>query len=222
MSELTDLVESPWETADSTENSKHQHPTIPSAALDTSTPNPNPTPLKPNTPVLQTMGTGITSNTAQPSSMTQTKPPQALSILLPHNQPGLKELIPPPKTTTLVQWVGKEMKNNNNTYLRKTSCWQTKIKQVVAQCHPPYNAKLKLVYMIKYFHLLTSSQWWSMQWNSPLVHNGIPKGTINSSHSSIRNQVSCLNDWLLFANAINYSRLPQLIALRNLTNLSVE
>ena len=25
---------------------------------------------------------------------------------LPHNQPGLKELIPPPKTTTLVRWGG--------------------------------------------------------------------------------------------------------------------
>ena len=70
-------------------------PPIPSAAPETSTSNPNPTPLKPNTPVLQTMGTGITSNTAQPSSMMQTKTPRALSRLLPHNQPGLKELIPP-------------------------------------------------------------------------------------------------------------------------------
>ena len=93
-----------------------------------------------------------------------------------------------------------------------------KIKQVVAQCRPPYNAKLKLVYIIKYFHLLLSSQWRSKQWNSPLVHNGMPQGTINSSHSSIRNWVSCLHEWLLFANAINYSWLSQLIALRNLTN----
>ena len=57
-----------------------------------------------------------------------------------------------------------------------------------------------------------------MQWNSPLVHNGMPKGTINSSCSSIGNGVSCLHDWLLFANAINYSQLSQLIALRNLIN----
>ena len=96
------------------------------------------------------------------------------------------------------------------------SSWQTKIKQVVAQCHPPYNAKLKLVYIIKYFHLLTSSQWRSLQWNSPLVHNGMPQGTKNSSRSSIGNGVSCLHDWLLFANTINYSRLSQQIALRNL------
>ena len=46
----------------------------------------------------------------------------------------------------------------------------------------------------------------------------MPQGTINSSHSSIGNWVSCLHDWLLFANAINYSQLSQLIALRNLTN----
>ena len=98
------------------------------------------------------------------------------------------------------------------------SSWQTKIKQVVAQCRPPNNAKLKLVYIIKYFHLLPSSQWRSMQWNSPLVHNGMPQGTINSSRSSIKNSVSCLHDWSLFANTINYSRLSQLIALRNLTN----
>ena len=71
------------------------HP-IPSAAPETSTPNPNPMPLKPNTPVLQTLGTGITSNTAQPSSMTQTKTPRTLSRLLLHNQPCSKELIPPP------------------------------------------------------------------------------------------------------------------------------
>ena len=70
-------------------------PPIPNAVPETSTPNPNPTFLKPNIPVLQTMGTGITSNTAQPSSMTQTKTPWALSRLLPRNQPGLKELIPP-------------------------------------------------------------------------------------------------------------------------------
>ena len=89
---------------------------------------------------------------------------------------------------------------------------------LVAQCRPPYNAKLKLVYIIKYLHLLTSSQWRSMQWNSPLVYNGMPQGTKNSSRSSIGNWVSCLNDWLLLANAINYSRLSQLIALRNLTN----
>ena len=75
-------------------------PLIPSAAPETSTPNPNPMPLKPNTPVLQTMGTGITSNTTQPSTMTQTKTPQALSRLLPHNQPGLKELIPPQRPLT--------------------------------------------------------------------------------------------------------------------------
>ena len=43
--------------------------------------------------------------------------------------------------------------NNNNTYLHKASSWLTKIKLVVAQCRPPYNAKLKLVYIIKYFHL---------------------------------------------------------------------
>ena len=67
-------------------------PPIPSTEPETSTPNPNP--LKPNTPVLQTMGTGITSNTAQPSTMSQTKLPRALSRLLPHDQPGLKELIP--------------------------------------------------------------------------------------------------------------------------------
>ena len=42
--------------------------------------------------------------------------------------------------------------------------------------------------------------------------------TINSSRSSIGNGVSCLHDWLLLANAINYSQLSQLIALRNLTN----
>ena len=58
-----------------------------------------------------------------------------------------------------------------------------------------------------------------MQWNSPLVHNGMPQGTINSSRSSIGNWVPCLHDWLLFANAINYSQLSQLIALCNLTIL---
>ena len=57
-----------------------------------------------------------------------------------------------------------------------------------------------------------------MQWNSPIVHNGMPQGTISNSRSSICNRVSCLHDWLPFANAINYSRLSQLIALRNLTN----
>ena len=57
-----------------------------------------------------------------------------------------------------------------------------------------------------------------MKWNSPLVHNEMPQGTINSSHSSIRNGVSWLHDWLLLANAIIYSRLSQLIALRNLKN----
>ena len=112
----------------------------------------------------------------------------------------------------------KLLLNNNKTYLHKASSWQTKIKQVIAQCHSPYNAKLKLVYIIKYFHLLTSSQWWSMQWNSPLVRNGMPQGTIDSSCSSIGNWVSCLHDWLLFSKAINYSRLSQLIDLRNLTN----
>ena len=60
-----------------------------------------------------------------------------------------------------------------------------------------------------------------MQWNSPLVHNGMPQDTINSSHSSISNWVSCLHNWLLLANAINYSWLSQLIALRNLTNPTV-
>ena len=59
-----------------------------------------------------------------------------------------------------------------------------------------------------------------MQWNSPLVHGGMPQGPINSSRSSISNWVSCLHDWLLLANAINYSRLSPLIALRNLTNLT--
>ena len=57
-----------------------------------------------------------------------------------------------------------------------------------------------------------------MQWNSPLVHNRMPQDTINSSCSSIGNWVSCLHNWLLFANAINYSQLSQLIALRNQTN----
>ena len=57
-----------------------------------------------------------------------------------------------------------------------------------------------------------------MQWNSPLVHNEIPQGTINSSRSSIGNWVSCLYNWLLFANAVNYSWLSQLIALCNLIN----
>ena len=68
------------------------------------------------------------------------------------------------------------------------------------------------------FHLLTSSQWRCMQRNSTPVHNGMPLGTINSSRSSIGNWVSCLHDWSLLANAINYSRLSQLIALCNLTN----
>ena len=58
----------------------------------------------------------------------------------------------------------------------------------------------------------------SMQWNSPLVRNGMLQGTINSSRSTIGIWISCLHDWLLLANAINYSRLSQLIALRNLTN----
>ena len=71
---------------------------------------------------------------------------------------------------------------------------------------------------MKYFHLLTSSQWQSMQWNSPLVHNGMPQGTINRSRSSMGNWVSSLHNWLLLANAINYSWLLQLIALCNLTN----
>ena len=110
------------------------------------------------------------------------------------------------------------MGNNNNTYLCKASSWQTKINQAVTQCSPPYNAKLKLVYIMKYIHALTSSQSRPLQWNKPLVHNGIPQGTINSSRSSIGNWVSCLHDWLLLANVINYSRLSQLIALRNLTN----
>ena len=57
-----------------------------------------------------------------------------------------------------------------------------------------------------------------MQWNSPLVLNGMPQSTINSSHSSTGNWVSSLHDWLLLANAINYSQLSQLIALCNLTN----
>ena len=114
---------------------------------------------------------------------------------------------------TLFQW----LRRITITYLRKASSWQTKIKQVVAQCRPPYNAKLKLVYIIKYY-LLTNSQWRSMQWNSQLVHNGTPQGTINSSCSSSGNWVSCLHNQLLLANAINYSRLLQLIALRNLTN----
>ena len=34
------------------------------------------------------------------------------------------------------------MSNNNNTYLRKVSSWQMKIS-------PSYNAKLKLVYIMK-------------------------------------------------------------------------
>ena len=71
---------------------------------------------------------------------------------------------------------------------------------------------------MKYLHSLTSSQSRSMQSNSPLVHNGMPPGTMNSPRSSIGNWVSCLHDWLLLANAINYSRLSQLIALRNLTS----
>ena len=71
---------------------------IPSAVPETSIP--NPTPHRPNTLVPQTMDTGITSshltsNTAQLSTSTQTKAPRALSRLFPHNQPGLKELIPP-------------------------------------------------------------------------------------------------------------------------------
>ncbi len=33
------------------------------------------------------------------------------------------------------------LQNNNNTYLHKACSWQTKIKQVIAQCSPPY-AKL--------------------------------------------------------------------------------
>ena len=32
-----------------------------------------------------------------------------------------------------------------------------------------------------------------MQWNSPLVHNGMPQGTINSSHSSTGIWVSLLS-----------------------------
>ena len=68
---------------------------ITSAAPKTSTLNPIPAPLKPNIPEVQTMNTGITSNTAQPSTMTQTKTPQGLSRLLPRNQPGIKELISP-------------------------------------------------------------------------------------------------------------------------------
>ena len=63
---------------------------------------------------------------------------------------------------------------------------------------------------MKYLHSLTSSQSRSMQWNSPLVHNGMPQGTINSSCSSIDNGDSCLHDWLLLANMINYSLLSQL------------
>ena len=96
VSELMDQVESRSDTADSSENSKHQqpHPPIPSTAHETSTPNPNPMPLKPNTPVLQTMDTGKISNIAQPSTMTQTTAPRALSRLHPHNQPCLKVLIP--------------------------------------------------------------------------------------------------------------------------------
>ena len=31
--------------------------------------------------------------------------------------------------------------NNNNTYLRKTSSWQTKIKQDIAQCRPFISCK---------------------------------------------------------------------------------
>ena len=57
----------------------------------------------------------------------------------------------------------------------------------IAQCSLPYNTKLKLVDIIKYFHLLTSRQSRSMQWNIPLVHNGMPQGAINSSRSSIVN-----------------------------------
>ena len=60
-----------------------------------------------------------------------------------------------------------------------------------------------------------------MQWNSPLVHTGMPQGTINSSCSSVGYWVSYLRDRLLLANAINYSRLLQLIALCNLTNPTV-
>ena len=53
---------------------KLETPTTPPPPPETSTPNSDPTPLKPNTPVLQTMGTGITSNTGQPSTMTKKKP----------------------------------------------------------------------------------------------------------------------------------------------------
>ena len=71
--------------------------------------NPDPMPHKPNTPVLETMGTGITSNTTQPRSMTQTKTPRALSRLLPHNQPCLKELIPTKDLYSRAMGWGKEM-----------------------------------------------------------------------------------------------------------------
>ena len=42
--------------------------------------------------------------------------------------------------------------NNNNSYLHEASSWQTKIKQVIAQCRPSYNAKLRLVF---YYEILS-------------------------------------------------------------------
>ena len=60
---------------------------------ETSTP--NPTPHRPNTPVPQT---GITSSHIKYRTaiyINADKKPWALYRLLPYNQPGLKELIPP-------------------------------------------------------------------------------------------------------------------------------
>ena len=72
---------------------------IPSAVLESLMPNPRRY-HKPYILVPQTMDTWITSshppsNITQPPTMTRAKTAWALSRLLPHNQPGLKELIPP-------------------------------------------------------------------------------------------------------------------------------
>ena len=79
------------------------------------------------------------------------------------NGPKDKEIDNNFQDLTLARWYGVYVSGKEEecriiiTHLRKASSWQTKIKQVVAQCSP-YNAKLKLFYIIKYYHLLTSSQ----------------------------------------------------------------
>ena len=160
------------------------------------------------------MDTGITlshppSNITQLPTMMQMKTTQALSRLLPHNQPGLKELIPPQKPLPTHKGRRRKRRIITLTTIRIPACIQLpnknkagcNLKQSLQQIEAGIHTEILPLFI---YQPITAQEI-----TCPSVHNEMLQCTINNSFSS---EVQFLNPTQLVTQlSANLDNLPNSI-----------